>query len=391
MNHTSVAPSTHIRRSLELLSDPTGHQFEIRAPKPLNGEPILVKQFNRSQIDAAVLEVISADDHGAYRGLYCTLNPVQNVKGKAASDLDVVCRRWMLIDCDPVRPAESSAKEAEHQAALDRCTAIRAWLTDQGWPSPVVADSGNGGHLLYRLDLPNTQETTGLIRGCLQSLKVRFSDAVVVVDTAVSNPSRITKLYGTVSRKGSNTEDRPWRRSLLIDVPDLPIPVPVEKLQQLKDSTVEDTKSSPASSVPPASQKTPADLSDADLFTKASAASNGATFLGLWSGQHTGDDSAADLALCNLLAFWTGNNAEQMDRMFRQSRLIRDKWDVIHDSGNRRTYGQMTIDRAIAGCREPYSAKKPDPDEGQQFPVFFLSLVFNGSINDFKLPNKRGK
>ena len=105
------------------------------------------------------------------------------------------------------------------------------------------------------------------------------------------------------------------------------------------------------------------DLDDAALLTQARKAKNGAIFDALWAGNlsgHGGDASSADLALCNMLAFYTDRDAAHMDRLFRQSGLFRPKWDVVHEPATGRTYGQMTVDLAIAGCRETYRAKKPD-------------------------------
>ncbi len=99
-------------------------------------------------------------------------------------------------------------------------------------------------------------------------------------------------------------------------------------------------------------------LDDAALLDKARNAKNGAEFAALWSGDtsgHGGDDSAADLALCSLLAFWTGGDADRIDRLFRQSGLFRPKWDSRR--GEAGTYGSMTIDKAIAGCRDTYSGR----------------------------------
>lgn len=60
------------------------------------------------------------------------------------------------------------------------------------------------------------------------------------------------------------------------------------------------------------------------------------------------DHSSSDLALCNYLAFWTGNSATRMDSMFRETNLIRDKWDRIHFGDTGETYGERTIAKAIA-------------------------------------------
>src|SRR5207302_6396794 len=93
---------------------------------------------------------------------------------------------------------------------------------------------------------------------------------------------------------------------------------------------------------------------------KACSAANGAKFSALWYGDisaYGDDDSAADQALCNLLAFWTGKDAIRIDRLFKQSGLYRaEKWDRNARAGE--TYGQGTIERAIADCREVYEKHK---------------------------------
>lgn len=102
-------------------------------------------------------------------------------------------------------------------------------------------------------------------------------------------------------------------------------------------------------------------LDDYALLEKARAARNGGKFSRLWGGDTSGhgqDHSASDLALCGLLAFWTQNDAAQMDRLFRSSGLMRDKWDKKHHSDGR-TYGQGTIEKAIADCREVYEPQRP--------------------------------
>ncbi|MEK3995487.1 phage/plasmid primase, P4 family [Psychrobacillus sp. FSL K6-2365] len=60
------------------------------------------------------------------------------------------------------------------------------------------------------------------------------------------------------------------------------------------------------------------------------------------------DHSSTDIALCNHLAFWTAKNSTQMDAMFRETGLMRDKWDKVHHSSGE-TYGERTINMAIAG------------------------------------------
>lgn len=95
----------------------------------------------------------------------------------------------------------------------------------------------------------------------------------------------------------------------------------------------------------------PLNLDDARLIERAMAASNGPRFTQLWGGDvsgNQGDESAADLALCSLLAFWTGPDPARIDRLFRQSKLMREKWD-------RADYRDRTIDAALAGRTKYYT------------------------------------
>ena len=98
---------------------------------------------------------------------------------------------------------------------------------------------------------------------------------------------------------------------------------------------------------------------DDTVIDRAMHARNGAMFRALWEGDTSGygSQSEAELALCNQLAFWTGKDAQWMDRLFRRSALFRpDKWDRAARIGE--TYGQGTITRAIASCTETYRASK---------------------------------
>jgi hypothetical protein len=94
---------------------------------------------------------------------------------------------------------------------------VKAYLSGQGWPAPIVADSGNGYHALYPIDLP--RDDGGIIERCLKALADRFDTERVTIDTSVFNPSRITKLYGTTPHKGDHTPERPHRPSRILEVP----------------------------------------------------------------------------------------------------------------------------------------------------------------------------
>lgn len=90
-----------------------------------------------------------------------------------------------------------------------------------------------------------------------------------------------------------------------------------------------------------------------EVLELARKAKNGCKFQSLFAGNYSeyGSQSEADMAFCNMLAFWTGCNAQLMDEIFRQSGLMRDKWDR-QQSGS--TYGALTIKKTIEQCPKVY-------------------------------------
>jgi putative DNA primase/helicase len=95
-------------------------------------------------------------------------------------------------------------------------------------------------------------------------------------------------------------------------------------------------------------------ISDDELVAKATNAANGAKFVKLWTADSVGDRSAADAALCSILAYWTRADAERVDRLFRRSQLFRPKWDERRGAT---TYGERTVAFAVKGVTALF-----DPD-----------------------------
>ena len=166
-------------------------------------------------------------------GIYTTINEVkESCYGRSqhdqiisrpkatTSDGDIARRTTLLIDLDPKRSSDTNATDEECRKAQGTARKIYMYLRDQGFEKPVVAFSGNGFHLLYKIDLDNTDENTKLIKDFLAVLDMFFSDEYVDVDTSVFNASRISKLIGTRSNKGTDTPDRPQRMSCFVTVPD---------------------------------------------------------------------------------------------------------------------------------------------------------------------------
>jgi hypothetical protein len=109
--------------------------------------------------------------------------------------------------------------------------------------SLVLGDSGNGGHVLVRIDLPNTSESASLVRRCLEAVALYGGTEAVQVDTNVYNAARISKLYGTLAAKGDSTPDRPHRLARIVDVPSMVTVAPRPLLERLAASLPGDDES----------------------------------------------------------------------------------------------------------------------------------------------------
>ncbi|PFY35532.1 DNA primase, partial [Bacillus toyonensis] len=117
-------------------------------------------------------------------------------------------------------------------------------------------------------------------------------------------------------------------------------------------------------------------LSNAELWERMFDSKSGAAIKDLFQGMLiNGDHSSTDMALCNHLAFWTDKDATKMDSMFRESSLLREKWDKPHSSDGR-TYGQMTIDTAILST--PSTIADYEPPEEKKYEVY----ISDNSIED---------
>lgn len=178
---------------------------------------------------------------------YITLNEVnaacfsREQKGKimriqpTTSDNDIVKYKWLFIDCDPERASGTSSSDEELHQAEQTAERVRTFLAERGFKEPIKAMSGNGYHLLYRIELDNTEKNRKTIENCLKVINLFCQSDKVKIDTAVSNPSRVCKLYGTYANKGSDTEERPHRKSYIVSAPE-PVAVTSAKLlEELAD------------------------------------------------------------------------------------------------------------------------------------------------------------
>jgi len=164
-------------------------------------------------------------------GIYLIPNPIdpklidRNTKWRkpfitkipSSNQSNMLSRRWILVDCDSIRPGECSATEAERVAAFDLAENVIASLSVFGFGNPIKADSGNGCHLIYPVEMPPDQPTSQLIKEFLGQLTNRCKVTGAKVDPVTWDSQRMVRLYGTKSRKGESTPERPHRLSGIID------------------------------------------------------------------------------------------------------------------------------------------------------------------------------
>ena len=170
-----------------------------------------------------LLEAIKPFDQCA---IYFTLNEIEYAcysreqhdrmvkKPKSTtSDREIVSRKWCLIDIDCEKPSDTNSTDSEKELAKKVVNNVYKYLMDEGFEKPIVCDSGNGYHLLYRMEMESNEGNDIIMKKFLATLDMFFSTEKVKIDTSTFNASRICKLYGTFSRKGSDTTDRPQRLS----------------------------------------------------------------------------------------------------------------------------------------------------------------------------------
>lgn len=237
--NVSGCDEQHIRQYISLLTLPV----ELRIVNSPKG--VISGYF--TDRDQLVAECEGLSGGLGIEAVYTTLNPVHpdllarsfnRVKGRAkhtTSDPDITRRVLLPIDCDAKRPAGISATDEERKAAIDAIRQVRAYLTDEGFPGSLLGDSGNGGHLLYRVDLPNTPQVAETLHQFLERLSSHFNfdPNRVKLDTGVFNAARIWKVYGTKVCKGDEVGDRRHRLARILELHQQMDPVPLGLIQKV--------------------------------------------------------------------------------------------------------------------------------------------------------------
>ena len=196
--------------------------LELRAINPATGATrtqLFTPKHGTKEEKKQAFELAALKLNSEGFNIYTVMNPIKpDFQGGSAKDKDIAHRNLLLIDIDRAGATKSPAINKEVKAARSLAKEIEAYLKQLGWPKPIQVMSGNGWHLYYKLDqLNNDDENKSLIQKVLKLLAKRFNNSVVNIDAVVYNASRITKVPGTIARKGEETEDRPYRKAVVCE------------------------------------------------------------------------------------------------------------------------------------------------------------------------------
>ncbi len=220
-------PEDEIKKMWRIFTIGANSVLELRALPPRGGtfkaKPV-VEHFRVSD-HKDIEHCKSAFENEALRlneigfNIYIVMNPIkESFTGYAAGDDDIDYRDLLLIDIDRAVKKVEPANDAEVEAARLTANQIIPYLSKRGFSDPIRVMSGNGHHLYYILkEIRNTPETESAVEMVLHNLARKFDNAQVKVDTVVFNASRITKVPGTIMRKGVESEGRPFRMAVVYE------------------------------------------------------------------------------------------------------------------------------------------------------------------------------
>ena len=256
-----ILDTNNINKAVHLLHS-SGELFEVRL---INGSYNASGYFTSADTAIKALQDFRPEWNARTKtaraaNIFITLNPIniscysrkqhdcfmENAQ-PTTKDNEITALHWLLIDLDPKRLSGVSSSEEELKLAKAKARTIHDFLLDRGFKEPIRAMSGNGIHLVYRFDVPNTAENVAVFENTLKVLSEKFSDEEVEVDTTVFNPARICKLWGTIAQKGATTPERPHRKAYI--EPSVPSSVDVNDFTLLQALATEFEENKPSTPV----------------------------------------------------------------------------------------------------------------------------------------------
>jgi hypothetical protein len=204
-----------VKKTLVLLFEPG----QVIGVSGIKLDDTMTKKFY-TDMDRAAAVIEKADSSGKFKGLYMTL---QMLKGGSTSDKrrDVSSYIHLMIDFDR-REKNGNASDEERSAIEEVVQEAKEWLCAILESEPLVADTGNGFHLVFKLaPFAADERAMGLPKECILAVKSKFEKPGLnlEIDASVAEPEQPTRCYGTWNRKYPDTPGRPQRRSQVISAP----------------------------------------------------------------------------------------------------------------------------------------------------------------------------
>lgn len=280
------------------------------------------------------------------------------------SDSDVIGYQWLMVDLDPRRPTGTSSDDSQIEKAKTKGNKIYIFMKNLGFEEPVMGFSGNGVHLLYAVNLNNSEDNKMLLKNALATLNMLFADDEVDVDMKNFNPSRVCKLYGTTAQKGSNSTERPHRMSYLVKVPEGIKPTDISYLKKLCDIAPKEEKPQKYNNYQPREFDLEEWLSKYGLRYRKTSYADGTKYIldcCPFDGNHKGKDACIFQSRSGAIGFHCFHNS-CADKTWRDVRLLYepDAYEKRQQEYERKIYSKPKS--------EPV---KIEPKEGK--PIFYTA------------------
>jgi hypothetical protein len=204
-----------IKKTLALLFEPG----QVIAVSGIKLDGTMTKKFY-TDMDQAAAVIEKADASGKFKGIYVNL---QQTKDGSTSDrrADVALYAHLMIDFDR-KVKNGNATDEERRAIEEVMQEAKEWLCEMLQSEPAVADTGNGFHVVFKLEpFAADDQAMHLLKECISAVKAKFEDpdSNVEIDATVAEPEQLTRCYATWNRKYPEAPGRPQRRSKVLSVP----------------------------------------------------------------------------------------------------------------------------------------------------------------------------
>lgn len=194
------------RKFYQWLSHKPSEFTEIRIIAWPPGSALVIQRW--VQNEDAFIELCR--EWSGKRQCYVGINPR---KREGGSKEDVSRVTAIPFDVDSKHPTDEAATDEELAQAQNRVIELNSWIRTQGYKAPLIVMSGNGYHVLQKVDIPIDEDLPSILE---KKLEAYFHEAPTEGMDSIFDLPRIIKIPGTMSVKGPDTNERPHRLSYIL-------------------------------------------------------------------------------------------------------------------------------------------------------------------------------